>query len=106
MPKYLVRASLTPEGVKGTLKEGGSARRSAIQRLAESLGSKVDAYYYAFGEHDIYAIVDAPNNVAAATSSMTVSASGIARVQTVVLITPEEMDEVSKGQPDYTPPGG
>jgi uncharacterized protein with GYD domain len=104
MPKYLVRASLTPEGVKGTLNEGGTARRAAIQRNAESLGCLMEAYYYAFGDDDIYAIFEAPDNVTAAASSMIVSASGIAHVKTVVLLTPEEIDEVSKKRGDYVPP--
>src|SRR5438445_1785028 len=100
MAKYMTRASLTPEGVKGTLKEGGTARRAAIERLAESLGMRLEAFYYAFGEDDVYAIIDAPDNVVAATSSMAVNATGTSRVKTVVLITPEEMDEVSKKQAD------
>jgi uncharacterized protein with GYD domain len=105
MPKYLTRTSLTAEGVKGTLKDGGTARRAAIQRLGESLGFRLEAFYYAFGEDDVYAILDAPDNVVAATGSMTVNAADIGRVQTVVLITPEEMDEVSKKRAEYTPPG-
>ena len=105
MPKYLTRASLTAEGVKGTLKEGGTARRAAIERLAESLGMRLEAFYYAFGEDDVYAIIDAPDNVAAASSSMAVSAAGTSHVKTVVLITPEEMDEVAKRRSEYRPPG-
>ena len=104
MPKYLVRASLTADGIKGTLKEGGSARRAAIENLAKSMGTRLEAFYYAFGEDDIYGIFEAPDNVAAAASSMIVSASGVGRVQTVVLITPEEMDEVSKKHAEYAPP--
>jgi uncharacterized protein with GYD domain len=105
MPKYLTRASLTAEGVKGTLKEGGTARRAAIERLAESLGMRLEAFYYAFGEDDVYAIIDAPDNVTAASSSMAVNAAGTSHVKTVVLITPEEMDEVSKRRSEYRPPG-
>ena len=105
MPKYLTRSSLTPEGVKGTLKEGGTARRAAIERLAESLGMRLEAFYYAFGEDDVYAIYDAPDNVAAAALSMAVNAPGTSHVKTVVLITPEEMDEVSKKRAEYAPPG-
>ena len=105
MPKYLTRASLTAEGVKGTLKEGGTARRAAIERLAGSVGTRLEAFYYAFGEGDVYAIIDAPDNVTAASSSMAVNAAGTSHVKTVVLITPEEMDEVSKRRSEYRPPG-
>jgi len=59
----------------------------------------------AFGEDDIYVIFDAPDNVAAAASSMTINSADIGRVETVVLITPEEMDEVSKKRAEYSPPG-
>jgi uncharacterized protein with GYD domain len=65
----------------------------------------MEAFYYAFGEDDIYVIFDASDNVAAAASSMTVNSAGVARVYTVVLVTPEEMDEVSKKRAEYTPPG-
>ena len=105
MPKYLVRASFTQEGIRGTLKEGGTARKAVVERLAESTGSKLDAYYYAFGEHDLYAIFDAPDNIAAATASVTVAAAGIARVETIVLITPEEMDQIAGKSVTYRAPG-
>jgi uncharacterized protein with GYD domain len=46
-----------------------------------------------------------PDNAAAAAASMAVSAAGVSRNTTVVLITPEEMDEVSKKSlQGYVPP--
>ena len=32
MPKYLIEASYTTEGVKGLLKDGGSKRRAAAEK--------------------------------------------------------------------------
>ena len=105
MPKYLIIASLTQEGIRGSLNEGGTARREAIRRATESLGGKLEAFYYAFGESDVYSIVEMPDNAAAAAASMAVSAAGVSRNTTVVLITPEEMDEVSKKNVQaYVPP--
>jgi uncharacterized protein with GYD domain len=105
MPKYLIIASLTQEGIRGSLNEGGTARREAIRRATESLGGKLEAFYYAFGESDVYSIVEMPDNAAAAAASMAVSAAGVSRNTTVVLIAPEEMDEVSKkNRQGYVPP--
>jgi len=105
MPKYLVISSLTQEGIRGTLNEGGTARREAIRRATESLGGTLEAFYYAFGESDLYSIVELPDNATAAAASMTIGAAGVARNTTVVLITPEEMDEVSKKNiQGYVPP--
>ncbi|HXZ98734.1 MAG TPA: GYD domain-containing protein [Candidatus Binatia bacterium] len=96
MPKYLTISSLTEAGLRGTLKEGGTARREAIRRATERLGGKLEAYYYAFGDHDVFSIVDLPDNLNAAAASMIVGAAGAARTSTVVLITAEEMDAVSQ----------
>jgi uncharacterized protein with GYD domain len=105
MPKYLVKASLSVEALKGTLKDGGTKRRAVVTRLAETLGGRLEAFYYAFGDNDLYVIIEAPDNISAAAASLTVSAAGVGQLNTVVLITPEEMDEVAKRHAEYTPPG-
>lgn len=105
MPKYLVKASLSSDGLKGTLKEGGTRRREAVSKVAESVGGRLEAFYYAFGEADIYAIFDMPDNVSVAALSATISATGTADLSTTVLITPEDMNEVAKKHAEYTPPG-
>ena len=105
MPKYLVQANYVGEGLKGLLKEGGSSRRAAVEKLFASLGGKVEAFYYAFGDTDLFVIADAPDNVTAAALSLTVNASGAATSKVTVLLTPEEIDAASKKSPSYRPPG-
>jgi len=105
MPKYLIQGNYVGEGVKGLLKEGGSSRRTAIEKLVQSLGGTVESVYYAFGETDIYVIVDAPDNISVAAASLIANASGAVAVKTTVLLTPEEMDEAAQKTPDYRPPG-
>ncbi len=105
MPKFLVQANYVGEGVKGLLKEGGTSRRAAIEKLAQSLGGKVEAFYYAFGETDAFVIVDVPDNASMAAAALTASASGAVTVKTTVLMTPEEIDEAVKKAPSYRPPG-
>ena len=105
MPKYLLAATLTQGGVQGVLKEGGTGRRAAVQKTAESVGGTVEAFYFAFGEADVYVLIDVPDAAAAAAVSMTTTASGAVRVNTTVLITPEEMDEVRSKSGQYRPPG-
>jgi uncharacterized protein with GYD domain len=93
MPKYLSQGSYTEEGLKGLLKEGGSSRREALRKAAESLGGTLEACYYAFGDTDIVCIVDYPDNVAATAAALVVNAAGTAKATTTVLITPEEVDK-------------
>ena len=105
MPKYLLQVNYVGDGVKGLLKEGGTRRRAAAEGLAKSLGGSLEAFYYAFGETDLYAIAELPDHAAASALALTVSASGAATCKTTVLMTPEEVDEASKRSPIYRAPG-
>jgi uncharacterized protein with GYD domain len=105
MPKYLLQVSYTPDGAKGLQKDGGTKRRKAAQALLESLGGKLETLYFAFGDCDVIAIADMPDSVSAAAASVALAASGAVSSKTVVLMTPEEMDQAVKKSASYTPPG-
>jgi uncharacterized protein with GYD domain len=105
MPKYLLKVSYTAEGAKGLAKEGGSKRRAAAGALVQSLGGKLESMYYAFGETDVIAIVDMPDNVAAAAASLALAGSGAVTGTITVLLTPEDIDQAVKKSGSYTPPG-
>ena len=105
MPKYLVMASYTADGVKGLLKDGGTKRKQAGEAAFKSVGARMEAFYFALGEQDLYAIVDAPDNVTMAAVSMAIAAGGAVKPRTVVLLTAEEVDQVAKKGASYTPPG-
>lgn len=106
MAKYLITGSYTPAGIKGVFGEGGSGRRAAVEKLAESVGGTVESFYFGFGGDDFYVTVDLPSNEAAAAVAMTVAASGAASPRTIVLLTPEEVDAATKLSPSYRAPGG
>jgi uncharacterized protein with GYD domain len=105
MPKFLIRASYSTEGARGILKEGGTARRTAVQQLVEGLGGKVEAFYYAFGEHDAYVIIDVPDATSGVALSLAVNASGAVQLTTIPLIMPEEIDAAIKKSVPYRAPG-
>jgi uncharacterized protein with GYD domain len=105
MPKYLFEAHYTPEGAKGVAKEGGSGRRDAVAKAAESVGGKLESIFFAFGGVDAYVTVDLPDNVAAAAMALAVNQGNTATAKTVVLMTPEEMDKAAKKTVKYRAPG-
>ena len=105
MAKYLIQGNYVGEGVKGLLSEGGSSRREAATKLIESVGGKLEAFYYAFGKTDVYAIADLPDKASAAAASLAANAAGAVKVKVTVLMTPEEVDAAAKKAPDYRPPG-
>jgi len=82
MARYMFQASYSAEGIKGVLKEGGTGRRAAVEAAAKSLGGKLEAFYYAFGDTDVFV-----------------------GIKTTVLMTPEEIDQATKKAMSYRPPG-
>lgn len=105
MPKYLLQVSYTAQGTAGLLKEGGSKRREAAEALVKSLGGSLESVYYAFGECDVVAIADLPNNASVAAASMVLAASGALTAKTTVLLTHEEIDQACEKSVSYRPPG-
>jgi uncharacterized protein with GYD domain len=105
MPKYLFRASYSAAGAAGVLKEGGSARVKAVEALVASVGGTVECMYWSMGSDDFLLIADAPDSAAAAAASLTVGASGAARVTTSELLTAADVDEIVRRRVDYRAPG-
>src|SRR5436189_4147478 len=105
MAKYLVKVAYTADGAKGLLKDGGTKRMEVVRTLMKSVGGSVESAYFAMGEWDFYAVVDAPDNAAASAIAIVANASGAARVSTTVLMTAAEVDAAVKKQVAYTPPG-
>lgn len=105
MPKYLFEASYTAEGLKGLLKDGGSKRRKDLQEAVREMGGTLEAIYFAFGDEDVFSIVDMPDNVSATAIALAITGSGAARIKTVVLLTPEEVDQATQKSVKYRAPG-
>jgi uncharacterized protein with GYD domain len=105
MPKYLIVATYSAEGMKGVLREGGSERRKMIADMAKNLDGELESFYYAFGENDVYSVVDLPDNVTAAAMGSHITAGGMVRCKITVLVTPEEMDKAARTKMFYRPPG-
>jgi uncharacterized protein with GYD domain len=104
MAKYLGTVSYTAEGAKALLSGGGSARKKIAQTAVKSVGGKLEAFYFAFGSDDALVIFDAPDHAAAAAIALAVSATGLLRLETTVLLTPEEIDEAAKRSVSPQPP--
>jgi uncharacterized protein with GYD domain len=105
MAKYLVSGSYQKDGVKGLVKDGGSGRQASVTKMVEGLGGKIEAFYYAFGETDVFVVVDVPDAATAAALSMAVNASGAVRTTLTPLLTIEEVDAACKKTVSYTVPG-
>jgi len=105
MPKYLIQARYTNQGIQGLMRDSASGRKADVQAAVKAIGGKVEAFYYAFGDDDAVAILDLPDNTKAAALSLTISGTGTVRVRTTPLLTVEDVDQALEVQPQYRSPG-
>jgi uncharacterized protein with GYD domain len=105
MSKYLFRGSYTDEGLRGLMQEGGGSRSEAARQVIESVGGMLEVFYFAFGDDDFILITEMPDAVSATAASLVVNASGAMKVKTVVLLSPEEVDEATNLSATFRPPG-
>jgi uncharacterized protein with GYD domain len=105
MKKYLIKASYNANGVKGLIEDGGSKRKSEVQKMMAGLGGKLESFYFAFGEHDAYITVELPDDVSAAAAGLRVNSTGLVTMSTTVLLSPEDIDAATKKTVSYRAPG-
>lgn len=105
MPKYLIQVSYTLDGLRGLINDTATHRAAVGKAAVESLGGTLEETYWAFGEYDLVAIADFPDNVTASAFGMQLSAAGAVKTRTTPLMTAAEVDRAIKKRVKYSPPG-
>jgi uncharacterized protein with GYD domain len=105
MPKYMISANYTAEGMAGVRSAGAKSRVDAVSTMLEAMGGKLDSFHFAFGDTDVFAIVEVPDDEAAAAASIAINGSGAVSSRTIKLLTVEQIDEALRRTVNYQPPG-
>jgi uncharacterized protein with GYD domain len=105
MPKYLIEATYTAEGLRGLTKDKAAGRRKAVEEGLTAIGGKLECMYYAFGDADVILICDCPDAASAAGFAIAVGASGAVKSKTTPLLTIEEIDSGLSKNIKYQAPG-
>jgi uncharacterized protein with GYD domain len=105
MGRFLFKVCYTKEGMQGVLKEGAAGRRASIEKLAGEMGGSIASFDFAFGDTDVFVIAEMPDQITAASVATAVAASGAASIETVVLLSAEDIDQAIAKNAPYRPPG-
>jgi uncharacterized protein with GYD domain len=106
MPYYLIQTAYTPESWEKMIKNPQD-RVEAVRPAIEGMGGRIDAGYISFGDYDLAAIVEFPDNVSAAAFSIAVtSKGGLKSFKTTPLMTTGEAQQAMQkaGGSTYAPP--
>lgn len=109
MAKYAVIGGYTADAWARMIDNPGD-RAAVVRKLAESVGAKLESFFWMFGEDDYLVIVDAPDDITAGAISVAVGSSGSLRnLRTIKLITPDEgkqvLEKAKAARAAYSPPG-
>jgi uncharacterized protein with GYD domain len=108
MALYLLQVTYTPEAWAAQLKSPQD-RTKVVAPLLEQLGGRFVNTYFAFGDYDIVAVLELPDNVSAAAASLAISAGGAVKaIKTTPLMAIEEglqaMRKAAAAGAAYRPP--
>jgi uncharacterized protein with GYD domain len=106
MPFYLAQASYSAQSTAAMIKNPQD-RAAAIRPVIERMGGKLHGLWLAFGDYDVVAIAELPDNASAAALSMAIGSTGaVSNYRTTLLLTPAESVEAMKkaGGTGYQPP--
>jgi len=107
MPQYMLHFTYSPEAWVALVKKPED-RTAAVEAVGKSLGGRLVALYYHFGEYDGTAIIEAADDTTANAAVLATIASGALRsTKTIRLYSPKELvDALGKaGKVLYRPPG-
>ena len=102
--RYLVRAVLSPEGLKNLQKQPPTALKAGVAKFVESVGGKLEFWFFDYGASTAYSVIGYPDEVAAATAQLSTNMAGYARVTIRPLLTAEEMDKAVEKTPPVRVP--
>jgi len=110
MPTYMTKFAYT-NAAWHEMVERPEDREAATRTVMEANGGRLIAFYWMFGDHDGFAIYEAPDSVIAGTVLAGIRATGrIEKMATCSLLTGKEalgvLEMAKIAGTDYAPPGG
>ncbi|MDP6549167.1 MAG: GYD domain-containing protein [Dehalococcoidia bacterium] len=107
MARYMIQASYSSEGIAVLVKDPQD-RSAAVRRMIERMGGKLETFDYCFGDYDVVAILELPDNVTMMSTSMAIASSGaLKNFKTTVLLPMDQALEAMRkaSSVGYQPPG-
>ncbi len=92
MPTYLTLSKFTDQGIRDV--KDTTKRADAFKKAAANAGLTIKELLWTQGPYDIAAIIEAPNEIAAAALNLSVAKLGNIRSETLRAFTQAEMERI------------
>jgi uncharacterized protein with GYD domain len=96
MPSYLLQVAYSADAVAAMIKKPQN-RGEAVRKPVEKLGGTINGFWLSFGDYDVVAIIEMPDNVSAAAFALAAAGGGACKsVKTTPLLSAEDGMEAMK----------
>ncbi len=108
MPKFLALFSYSDEAIAAMI-DNPADREAAVRRVVESVGARLESFYWMRGQFDGMAVIDAPDSLTMAGIETAVKSSGTVRSETHDLFSPDDIGHILErarlARENFTQPG-
>jgi uncharacterized protein with GYD domain len=105
MPKFMFTGQYSAGGLRGSLEEGFATREAEVTKMVESMGGKVEGFYWTYGKNDIVTIIEGTQEMALAIALAVSSDPDSVQIETMPLLTAGDLDAALAKLPQYRGPG-
>jgi len=92
MATYIALCSFTDQGIRNV--KDSTKRADAVKEAAKKFGAKMTQIYWTLGHYDLFAIIEAPDDMSATAFALAIGAAGNVRTQTLRAFSKEEMNGI------------
>jgi len=108
MPYYMLQARLTTDSWKALL-DNPHDRAPVVAGIIEAHGGKLHNYFFAFGDSDVVALIESPDNEAVMAAAVAIAGAGsVGGLKTTPLVSSSDAVDVFKASAAkasaYVPP--
>jgi uncharacterized protein with GYD domain len=108
MPKYLALFSYSDAAIAAMI-ENPADREGAVRLVVESVGARLESFFWMRGAYDGMAVIDAPDSLTMAGIETAVKSSGAVRSETHDLFSPDDIQHILErariARANFTQPG-
>jgi uncharacterized protein with GYD domain len=92
MAIYITLSNFTDQGIRNV--KDSTKRADAVKDAAGKFGAKMTQIYWTLGNHDIVAVIEAPDDMSATAFALAIGMAGNVRTQTLRAFSRSEMNDI------------
>lgn len=92
MATFIALSNFTEQGIRNV--KDSTKRAAVVEEAAGRFGAKMTQLYWTLGQHDLVAVIDAPDDASATAFALSIGMAGNIRTTTLRAFSRDEMNAI------------